>query len=75
MTNTYTTLLTYGSLAMRVGAMAALAKRAAAQGNKQESARHWKAYYDAEKEKERCLRALLRELGLRTATGRSRSST
>ena len=72
MSKSYTTILSYGALCMRVGAMAALAKRAAAQGHKPEAARHWKAYYDANKEKERCLKGLLTDLGLRTVTAKSR---
>jgi len=65
-------VLNYGALCQRVGAVQALAAYHKHKGKKKEAARLWKAFYDTQKEKEACLKQLLKVLGLSTPPARSR---
>ena len=67
-------ITSYGALCIRVGECRARAIFAVGKDKKKEAKKHWKAYYDADREKEKCLKKLLRALGLRTMPGSGRSS-
>ena len=68
-------IMVYGALCQRVGAMQALAAFHKHKGRKREAARLWRAFYDTNKEKEACLKKLLKDLGFGTPKVKSRSST
>jgi len=65
-------ILSYGALCQRVGAMQALAAYHKHKGRKKEAARLWRAFYDTNKEKEACLKRLLKGLGFDTPMARGR---